>query len=80
MLENEYEVAADMFDRYLNLYMTDNDRNTLEFIAKEYYDYLITLMKIGNESKFELEKKKALDLPDEPLNLIWKEKIKKLII
>jgi hypothetical protein len=36
--------------------MNDEDRNTLEFIAKEYYDYLFSLLHSGNKELFELEK------------------------
>ena len=75
MLEGKYEEAADMFSRYLNIFMTEEDKNTLEFIAKEYYDYLIALKKTNNTKQFESEKEKALQLPDEPLNAIWKDKI-----
>jgi len=78
ILEGKYEEAADMFSRYLNIFMNAHDRNTLEFIAKEYYDYLLALKQIGNIEQFEQEKEKALNLPDEPLNKIYKEKIKEL--
>ena len=75
ILEGKYEEAADMFSRYLNIFMNEDDRNTLEFIAKEYYDYLLALKQINNTKQFEIEKEKALKLPDEPLNAIWKERI-----
>lgn len=78
ILEKKYNKAAEMFSNYLNIYMTNNDRNTLEFIAKEYYDYLYCLKKIGDNKRFTYEKENALNLPDEPLNKIWKEKIRKL--
>ena len=78
ILEGEYEAGADMFLRYLNIFMNAQDRETLEFIAKEYYDYLLALKEIGNTEQFEVEKERALRLPDEPLNKIYKEKIKEL--
>jgi len=75
ILENDYETAAKMFDNYLNIYMTETDRNTMEFIAKEYYDYLLSLKNSNQKEKFNIEKENALNLPNEPLNKIWKEKI-----
>ena len=75
MLEGDYKSAAEMFKRYINDFIDEGDRVTLEFIAKEYYDYLIALKVSGQDEAYEREYLNALELPDEPLNAIWKERI-----
>lgn len=78
ILEGDFRAAAEMFDDYLNIYMSEYERTTMEFIAKEYYDYLLSLKETRQVEKFLLEKENALKLPDDPLNLIYKNKIKKI--
>lgn len=78
ILQGKYSEAADMFKSYLNDFLTDIDRITLEFIAKEYHDYLIALKKSNRMDEYTVEYENALKLPDEPLNAVWKDKIKNI--
>jgi len=76
ILEGKYDEAADMFKSYLNDFLNETDRTTLEFVAKEYYDYLIALKKSARMDEYKLEYENALELPDEPINAIWKKRIR----
>ena len=78
MLKGEYESAADMFDRYLHTFMDEKDRVTLEFIAKEYMDYMIALKMSNRMDDYEEAYAQVMGLPDEPINAIWKQRIKKM--
>ena len=78
ILQGKYSEAADMFKKYIYNFISDEDRVTLEFIAKEYYDYLIALKKSNRMDEYNLAYKNALELPDEPINTVWKDRIKLL--
>ncbi|QSZ42181.1 DUF4062 domain-containing protein [Sulfurimonas aquatica] len=80
ILEGNYEEAVDMFKRYIYDYMSDSDRVNIEFMAKEYFDYLKALKELNRMDEFHKECEIALKLPDEPLNEIWKREILKLKI
>jgi len=77
ILEKDFLNSALLFEKYIYEVISNEDRNTRESMARDYYDYLLSLKEVDT-NKFLEEKKIALELHDEPGNHIWKQKIKEL--
>lgn len=74
ILEKDFVKASILFEKYIYEVITDSERNMRESMARDYYDYLLSLKEVDAD-KFLQQKQIALKLPDEPGNHIWKEKI-----
>lgn len=77
ILEKDFVQASTLFEKYIYEVILDSERNTRESMARDYYDYLLSLKEVDID-KFLEQKQIALELPDEPGNHIWKEKIQRL--